>query len=310
MTEYNKLLQEIEWDKMFEKWRTSLGKLSEAAKRLYQDDGIQAISVVNEQIRIIAKDLPRFSTELPAFVFPEETLTIFRRLRYLSFLEKSQWPLFLLIDDSLISLLEPYVNNNNFNSEQLTNDILSFLTNEYIEALCMKWEQYDVIQSQRLPVLKEAVQLFLDGYYYGCTALSSCQLYGIISDIYQLQLTSSKGIIEENLELIFEYYNYNSQKTKSDYIKKHEKNQLLVIYAHAESGFFYWKACVDYLHNTILTSKTEMAQSNHPCRNKICHGIQLNFGTREHAVKSILAIDMIIKLAQEIALHCEDYENC
>ena len=30
------------------------------------------------------------------------------------------------------------------------------------------------------------------------------------------------------------------------------------------------------------------------CRNKICHGIQLNFGTREHALKSILTIDMMI----------------
>lgn len=43
-----------------------------------------------------------------------------------------------------------------------------------------------------------------------------------------------------------------------------------------------------------------MNQSNHPCRNKICHGIQLNFGTKEHALKSILAIDMMIRLAESL----------
>ncbi len=43
-----------------------------------------------------------------------------------------------------------------------------------------------------------------------------------------------------------------------------------------------------------------MNQSSHPCRNKICHGIQLNFGTREHALKSILTIDMMIRLGENL----------
>lgn len=35
-------------------------------------------------------------------------------------------------------------------------------------------------------------------------------------------------------------------------------------------------------------------------KTKICHGIQLNFGTREHALKSILTIDMMIRLGENL----------
>ena len=43
-----------------------------------------------------------------------------------------------------------------------------------------------------------------------------------------------------------------------------------------------------------------MNQSSQPCRNKICHGIQLNFRTREHALKSILTIDIMIPLGENL----------
>lgn len=68
----------------------------------------------------------------------------------------------------------------------------------------------------------------------------------------------------------------------------------------AEEGLMYWIKSIEYIYNIILTSKDSMNQSSHPCRNKICHGIQLNFGTREHALKSILTIDMMIRLGENL----------
>ena len=41
--------------------------------------------------------------------------------------------------------------------------------------------------------------------------------------------------------------------------------------------------------------------SSMPDHNKICHGDQLDFGTKEHSLKAVLVIDMLIQLAYEIA---------
>ena len=68
----------------------------------------------------------------------------------------------------------------------------------------------------------------------------------------------------------------------------------------AEEGIIYWIKSVEYIYNIVLTSDDNMNQSNHPCRNKICHGIQLNFGTKEHALKSILTIHILICIGENL----------
>ena len=52
-----------------------------------------------------------------------------------------------------------------------------------------------------------------------------------------------------------------------------------------------------------------MNESSHPCRNKVCHGIQMNFGTKEHALKSVLTIDMMIRLAENLKQANEERED-
>ncbi len=52
-----------------------------------------------------------------------------------------------------------------------------------------------------------------------------------------------------------------------------------------------------------------MNESSHPCRNKVYHGIQMNFGTKEHALKSILTIDMMIRLAENLKQANEERED-
>lgn len=39
----------------------------------------------------------------------------------------------------------------------------------------------------------------------------------------------------------------------------------------------------------------------HVNRNKLCHGAQLNYGTKEHALKTILCIDALAWIAEVIA---------
>ena len=68
-----------------------------------------------------------------------------------------------------------------------------------------------------------------------------------------------------------------------------------------ESGMMLWNAMAKYLQSEILcSSESKKRWATQPLRNKICHGDQLNFGTKEHSLKAILTIDMLIQLAYEI----------
>lgn len=55
---------------------------------------------------------------------------------------------------------------------------------------------------------------------------------------------------------------------------------------------------IRYIYNVILIYQDSMNQSNHSCRNKICHEIQLYYCTMKHGLKAILTIDIMIKLAE------------
>lgn len=62
-----------------------------------------------------------------------------------------------------------------------------------------------------------------------------------------------------------------------------------------------WDAMGDYIKNVTLYSGKDYSHiDNQPLRNKIGHGDQLNFDTKEHSLKAILTIDMMVQLAYEI----------
>ena len=161
------------------------------------------------------------------------------------------------------------------------------------EALDLTYENMDI------PILEEAITLYIREMYYGRVSFFACQLNGIITDTYEMQRSYGKDFDLEDIKLA--YRNFNPKKEIPQRIKKDsERTQLLWFITDAEERIVYWIKAIEYIYNIVLTSEDSMNQSNHPCRNKICHGIQLNFGTKEHALKSILAIDMMIRLAESL----------
>ena len=62
-----------------------------------------------------------------------------------------------------------------------------------------------------------------------------------------------------------------------------------------------WEIMANYLRDVCLFSGQDYSHiKNQPLRNKICHGDQIEFGTKEHSLKAIFVIDMLIQLAYEI----------
>ena len=61
------------------------------------------------------------------------------------------------------------------------------------------------------------------------------------------------------------------------------------------------RCAVDYIVDVVLTGKMddELAARN-PLRNKICHGDQTEYDTKEHSLKVILVTDIMIRLGSAV----------
>ena len=294
--------QSSEWRDVTENCKKQMVEIGNAVKRIYESEAMQSISRLANQVQKITITLPKVKT--PQIEFSEEMKKNIKKYKCLKYLEKMEWPLYLLIDDNLLSAMEPFIDDEKNNKEDIKKVILEFLSDEYISNLASNWKNGKAINYGRIAALEEAVKLFKERYFYGCTALLACQFEGIISDIYKMQTDAGKIVSIEDFRMAYEYYNPD-KKFSNSIRREREKNQLLEMASETDEGFFYWMAVIGYLYKIILTSDKEMNQSDHPCRNKICHGVQLNYGTREHAVKAILMIDMTIKFGEKMKIILE-----
>lgn len=295
--------QSPEWRDVAENCKKQMADIGNAVKRIYESEAMQSISKLANQVQKITITLPK--VKISQIEFSEEMKKNIKKYKCLKYLEKMEWPLYLLIDDNLLSVLEPFIDDEKNNKEDIKNVILEFLNDEYISNLASNWKNGKAINCGRIAALEESVKLFKERYFYGCTALLACQFEGIISDIYKMQKDAEKMVSVEDFRMAYEYYNPDIKFSKSMIKKDSEKNKLLEMASETDDEFFYWMAVIGYLYKIILTSSEEMNQSDHPCRNKICHGVQLNYGTREHAVKAILMIDMTIKFGEKMKIILE-----
>ncbi|KJS13645.1 MAG: hypothetical protein VR67_03315 [Peptococcaceae bacterium BRH_c8a] len=173
--------------------------------------------------------------------------------------------------------------------------IFNYCDEKYVNDSYNLWTQCEGVNTQRQPILREALDMHLVGNYYSSTALLMCQLYGIIVDISHYAQNNNISISAEYKNLIAKHYKIEEHKINS------EKGKFIQLSAIPESGALLWEAVTEYLQNEILCSSESKKRWMHqPLRNKICHGEQLNFGTKEHSLKAILCIDILMNLSNEI----------
>ena len=234
---------------------------------------------------------------------PQETIDGIRRANFLNVLKKIQWPLYIRFDDELMDKLYIYSNETDEHIEEIKQIIYEFCDKEFIENLYDSWLKSSVIEKDRLPILRESITLYDQGKYYGAVSLLLCQLSGIINDTYAIQKSYNKNFSKQEVKPIYEHYNPGKsyEDNKKGIRESSEKTRLLWFLSDTSGGgLLYWMAAIEYLYNIVLTSEESMNQSEHPCRNKVCHGIQLNYGTKEHALKAILSVDLIIQHAERL----------
>lgn len=258
----------------------------------------------NEAVKAFGK-LAKQLSKIQLLQLSEGAKTNLEKFRYLNQLEGLQWPLYFVFDKALMQDLASFASITEDNEDEIRDIIYNFCTSELVKGLLEEWERSSVINQGRIPILKEAITLYTCELYYGAVSTFVCQLNGIITDTYEMQRRYGKDFDLEDIKVVYKKFN-PEKKIPSKITKNSERTQLLWFASDVKGGIVYWIKAIEYIYNIVLTSENFMSQSNQPCRNKICHGIQLNFGTKEHALKSILAIDMMIRLAENLKLLNEE----
>lgn len=214
---------------------------------------------------------------------------------YLRILDELKWPLYLIPDMELKKkLLIAY--NSKMQSHQINEIIFNHFSNDVLENIEYSWDCCKLISFPRKVILSEAIRAHKEQRYYLSTPVLMCHIYGISEDIvnYVKQVDLCLGKLEK--DKLMDYL-----KTEKRYINN-EKGKLFQSFAITDSNGSLWLSILNYFKNIVLASGAgcDFLSQTQPLRNKICHGQQLNYGTQEHSLKSILVIDILIKLAEEL----------
>lgn len=241
--------------------------------------------------------------DIPTIQLSPDTLESLRKCSFLIMYHKADWPLFFVDNEELRKDMEPFLQDENPDNEQFKIAVINFFNKNGVDFIFDRWNDSVSINPDRLPILSEAIALYNKGFYYGAVSTLMCQLMGIINDIY-VQLSKNGKVFDvDTIEYMYESYNNGKELNRGTREKIanngniREKYQLLCISSDIDTGILYWEVAIEYLYRIVLTSDPEMEKSEHSCRNKICHGEQLNYGDKEHALKAILSVDIVIHLA-------------
>lgn len=265
----------------------NLQMMKEAVVSVIQSNVINAVIDLGNRIAELVASVD-FSSILKKF--SEVTIPF----KYIGLLEQLKWPVFLIDDDALRQdILTACATQED--EEAVREIIFSYCSDDFLKAMEDDWNSCEAISIKRKPILSEAMLMHKQGYYYASTSMLMCQVYGVASDIMDLAKKNGLEIDDEEKDFVSECF-----EIKREDIDK-EKGRLLQMTVMTESGMMLWNAMAKYLQSEILcSSESKERWATQPLRNKICHGDQLNFGTKEHSLKAILTIDMLIQLAYEI----------
>jgi hypothetical protein len=218
-------------------------------------------------------------------------------------------PCVLLKDESLEKIKEilgVLEENNAISEEQrvAVNDIIfEAHDKETIMAMREAWKLCENIDKSRLPALSEALEAYNDGKYYSCVAILVCQAEGILRDNEAHISRCSKADSDRDLRAKYENLlkeqqeeaeaNNPSEKPNLNTPKARSERQLYLNFTFIHTSFAEYISA--YLFGNI-NNDSDKRLLTHANRNKICHGVDVAFGTQEKALKTILCVDALIRL--------------
>lgn len=166
----------------------------------------------------------------------------------------------------------------------------------YLKELEEQLAESDVIKKERLPLFHEAFLLYQLGYYYGAVAILINQIVGITADIEKFLKNNNASYDPKTLELMEKRYRVTSS-TDTGRVMTAVVEGKNIDDDEGEYGYL-----LGYLRFKVFNTHMPKDETQkHTNRHLLCHGAQLNYGTKEHALKVILCIDALMWVAEVIA---------
>ena len=299
----NNLMSDEQFEEVYRKLREAMTPLLDVMSH-HQNNVTDALKPIikslNEQQKQLSDSITPFISSLNIFQdnmakqmepiyqgLPKilESFSNFQRISsFLNILTKNHWPVHLYNEDDFMEI----VLNSKSDIDEL---IINYFTTKKLDEI-----KDFIIKSDtsRTALYKEAFDNYYNDKFYSCVSLLICQIDDLVLNEkgklkYKEYIKNSEIDIQEMIKDLNHIY-----ETKFDKDNKKDRYKLLI--ANYEEVFlprvFFIKMVLKTYKPTDSIKKWEKL----PYRNKICHGKQLNFGTKSHALKTIFLVYGLCKV--------------
>ncbi len=214
--------------------------------------------------------------------------------KYISVMKKLEWPAYLDGDTDFHNMIVDSFEDGKI--DEIEKIVFERYDHLYLVELEERISNSTVIKDERLSSLSEALLLYQLRYYHGAVAIITPQLIGIVSDL--------EGYMEEN-SLEYNPANVSEIEHGCGLQSNSEKGRVLKAVLEGrdlndEQGEY--DCLTHYLRFKVFENRmSDEDTANHVNRHLFSHGIQVNYGTRSHALRVIMCLDALVWITYVIS---------
>lgn len=243
---------------------------------------IGSLNLYVEKTRMVMEPIYK---EMPKLI--EVFSKLQRTLEFLNVLSENLWPMQLYDKNSFIEVVLR-------NNDNIDETIVEYFTIEKLEVIKDYLMNFD---PNREEIYKEAFDNYYVGKFYSCVSLLICQIDELI--------LNESGSLKFNEQIEKSDSDFNdliveiNKIFKVNYDEKTKHNRFKLLIATYEDVFLPRIKFLILFVETYKSTNNKEKWKKLPYRNKICHGKQVNFGTRIHALKTIFLVYGLCKINAE-----------
>lgn len=283
---------------IFNSYGSALKELAETQRKFSELNNIvsESMSAI-EQISIKTREMVNASLKLLEFEMPKIPKLSpdgLQRLKFTTIVAHCNMPVYFETDTELQDLILDICQNSEekYPKHEVENCVMDYYTADRLEDLLQYWFSKKWIEPEHKNALKEAVKLYELGFYWGCSCILLSQVNGLITELYDATNVKTKMPKTEQMKLlrVYNIKNPTSEKAKG-----------ILMIGMQQNGIYGWYKFAKYFKDFTYSNKKNKAHYQFdPGRNRCCHGKQLNLGEKLIALKSILTIDVVIQMSEDL----------
>lgn len=232
--------------------------------------------------------------KIPQFDVPRLSPKTENRRKFIDIVAHCNMPVYFETDTELQDLILDICQNSEekYPKHEVENCVMDYYTADRLEDLLQYWFSKKWIEPEHKNALKEAVKLYELGFYWGCSCILLSQVNGLITELYDATNVKTKMPKTEQMKLlrVYNIENPTSEKAKG-----------ILMIGMQQNGIYGWYKFAKYFKDFTYSNKKNKAHYQFdPGRNRCCHGKQLNLGEKLIALKSILTIDVVIQMSEDL----------